>query len=169
MIRCYLLCFGIISSTTYANATVSTSEKELLQPISIDDVKPAKGQSYEAVPSGWRAFGSTMTVVGLACGALWAFRKYGSKRLPGSGGNRIKVEETLALGEKRFVSILKADEEKFLIALSPQGITLLARLDNLEMPVQGNFVNAFEDHVGSVRPVPVKEMEALISGGRNEY
>ena len=39
---------------------------------------------------------------------LWAFRKWGASRLPGAGGSRLKVEETLALGDRRFVSILKA-------------------------------------------------------------
>jgi flagellar biogenesis protein FliO len=139
------------------------SEKALQTPLNLNDEKPTQGQVQSNEPSAWRAFGSVVLVLGLAGGGLWAFRKWGAKRMPGSGGARIKVEETLSLGDRRFVSILKADEEKFLIALSPQGITLLARLDNLDTPT---FGTALDQQMELGRPMAVRDMEALIKGER---
>lgn len=139
------------------------SEKALQVPLDLKDEKPTQTQVSGSEPSAWRAFGSVVLVLGLAGGGLWAFRKWGVKRMPGSGGARIKVEETLSLGDRRFVSILKADDERFLIALSPQSITLLARLDNLETPT---FGNALEQQMELNHPMAVKDMEALIKGDR---
>jgi len=142
------------------------SEKELQAPLTLSDEKPAQGQAY-AEPSGWRALGSVIVVLGLAGGGLWAFRKWGAKRMPGSGGTRLKVEETLSFGDRRHVSILRADDEHFLIALTPQGIQLLARLDgNFETPEPGSFAQTLDRQVDLGRPMPVKEMEAMIQRER---
>lgn len=43
---------------------------------------------------------------------------------------RLKVAETVSLGEKRFVSILQVDGEQFLVGGSPSSIVLLAKLDS---------------------------------------
>lgn len=137
------------------------SEQALKAPLDLNDEKPTQVQSYSSGPSAFRAFGSVVLVLGLAGGGLWAFRKWGVKRMPGTGGERIKVEETLSLGDRRFVSILKAEDEKFLIALSPQGITLLARLDNLEAPP---FEQALDQQMELNRPMAVRDMEALLKG-----
>jgi len=146
----------------------SPAEKALQAPYSLDDGKPTQGQRTDAGPSALRAFGSLVLVLGLVSLSLWALKKYGRGRLPGSGHGKLKVEETLALGDRRFVSILDAEGERFLIALSPQGIALLARLDGLE---QANGAGGFEQALAQQgdlgRPMPVKEMEALLkqSGG----
>ncbi|MDE3032282.1 MAG: flagellar biosynthetic protein FliO [Acidobacteriota bacterium] len=146
----------------------SQAEKELQAPYSLDDGKPTQGQRTDAGPSALRAFGSLVLVLGLVSLSLWALKKYGRGRLPGGGHGKLKVEETLALGDRRFVSILDAEGERFLIALSPQGIALLARLDGLE---QANGEKGFEQALAQQgdlgRPMPVKEMEALLkqSGG----
>ena len=42
---------------------------------------------------------------------------------------RLKVAETVSLGEKRFVSILQVDGEQFLVGGSPSSIVLLAKLE----------------------------------------
>lgn len=146
----------------------SQAEKELQAPYTLDDGKPTQGQRVDAGPSGLRAFGSLVLVLGLVVASLWALKKYGRGRLPGSGSGRLKVDETLALGDRRYVSILEAEGERFLIALSPQGVSLLARLDGLERGADGEpFGRALAHQVDITHPVPVKEMEALLkqSGG----
>lgn len=57
----------------------------------------------------------------------WLSRYRGLHLLP-SRSRRLEVFETVQLGEKRFVSILRVDGEQFLIAGSPTGISLLAAL-----------------------------------------
>lgn len=49
------------------------------------------------------------------------------RRLQGRG-RRLQVAETLQLGEKRFVAILRVDGEQFLIGGSTGGVSLLASL-----------------------------------------
>jgi len=145
----------------------SPAEKELQAPLTLEDGKPTPGQSPEAAPSGLRTFGSLVLVLGLAGLSLWALKKYGRGRVPGGGGGKLKVEETLALGDRRFVSILDAEGERFLIALTPQGIHLLSKLDPPDTGAADAFDDALSRQVDLGRPVPVKEMEALLkqSGG----
>ena len=138
------------------------SERELQAPLVLDDGKPTPGRTPDAPPSGWRALGSMLLVLGLAGGGLYAFKRWGAKRLPGSGGGRLNLEETLALGERRFVAILRADGEKFLIAMGPQGTSLISRLDAGETGGPGEFAEALESQVEMTAPMPVREMEAMI-------
>jgi flagellar biogenesis protein FliO len=106
-------------------------------------------------------------VLGLAGASLWALKKYGKGRLPGTGGGKLRVEETLALGDRRYVSILDAEGERFLIGLTPQGISLISRLDAGDRGEPDTFDEALSRQVDLGRPVAVKEMEALLkqSGG----
>ncbi len=143
----------------------TASEKELQAPLTLEDGKPTPGQAAEPAPSGLRTFGSLVLVIGLAGASLWALRKYGRRRLPGGGGGRLKVDETLALGDRRYISILQADGERFLIALTPQSITLLARMEPDLDEDAGGFDEALGRQVDLGRPVPVKEMEALLRQG----
>jgi len=143
----------------------TASEKELQAPLTLDDGKPTQAQAPEAPASGWRAFGSLVLVLGLAGLSFWGLKKYGRGRLPGSGGGRLRVEETLALGDRRYVSILEVEGERFLLALTPQGISLLSRLDPGDRGEPDAFDAALSRQVDLGRPVPVKEMEALLKQG----
>lgn len=143
----------------------TASEKELQAPLTLEDGKPTPGQPAEAPPSGLRAFGSLVLVLGLAGASLWALKKYGRGRIPGGGGHKLRVEETLALGDRRFVSILEVEGERFLIALTPQGINLLSRLDPGDRGEPGTFDDALNRQVDLGRPVPVREMEAMLKQG----
>ncbi|HJV48356.1 MAG TPA: flagellar biosynthetic protein FliO [Geothrix sp.] len=143
----------------------TSSEKELQAPLTLEDGKPTQGQTVSAPPSGLRAFGSLVLVLGLAGLSLWALKKYGRGRIPGSGGTKMRVEETLALGDRRFVSILEVEGERFLIAMTPQGINLVSRLDPGERGEPETFDAALTRQVDLGRPVPVREMEALLKQG----
>jgi len=157
---------GLGAQTSDRSALPPTaSEKELQAPLTLEDGKPTPGQPAEAPPSGLRAFGSLVLVLGLAGASLWALKKYGRGRMPGGGGAKLKVEETLALGDRRFVSILEVEGERFLIALTPQGINLLSRLDPGDRGEPDTFDDALSRQVDLGRPVPVKEMEALLKQG----
>jgi flagellar biogenesis protein FliO len=113
--------------------------------------------------SPWRSFASLVFVLGLAGAGVWALRKWGVKRLPGSGGSRMRIEEPLALGERRFVSVLRVDEERFLIASHPQGVTLLGRL---EVDFGRGLGDELEQQMQVQAPIPVRDMEARLNGGQ---
>jgi flagellar biogenesis protein FliO len=157
----YVLAMGL---GAMAQAPPPTPAEQALQEKYVpDDGKPTQGTPQAgAAGSGWRALGSLVLVMGLAGGGLWAFRKWGVSRLPGSGGTRLKVEETLALGDRRFISILKVDEERFLIALGPQGVNLMTRLDNVEAGGPARFEEALDRQLALNAPIPVRDMEAMM-------
>ena len=143
----------------------SAAERELQAPLNLDDGKPTPAVGRDDTgPSVWRALGSVVLVAGLAAGGLWAFKRWGARRLPGAGGTRLKVEETLALGDRRFVAILKADDERFLIAMSPQSLSFMARLDSVEAPGPARFDQALDQEVRLTKPMAVKDMEAMLKG-----
>ncbi|HJV91119.1 MAG TPA: flagellar biosynthetic protein FliO [Holophagaceae bacterium] len=162
MLRTALLSLCLLGSSLGAQPAPTPAQRELAQPIQLEDGKTTPNAPTEPGPSGFQAFGSLLVVLGLAGASLWALKKYGRKHLPGSGGEKLKVAETLALGDRRFVSILEAEGERFLIALHPQGISLLARLDGLENTPAGAFQDQVAQAVELTRPVPVKEMEARL-------
>jgi len=151
----------------WADPPPTAAQQELQQKFTLDDGKPTQGQhAATSGPSGWRALGSTVLVLALLGGGLWAFRKWGARHIPGTGGSRLKVEETLALGERRHVSIIRADDEHFLIALTPQGVTLLSRLDGVSTGGGASFGQAMavENPMGE-GPVSIRELEARLKGG----
>jgi hypothetical protein len=72
--------------------------------------------------------------VGHTCGAMllraWKWLTRHSQGVLARGvSRRLKVAETVSLGEKRFVSILQVDGEQFLVGGSPSNIVLLAKLE----------------------------------------
>ncbi len=56
----------------------------------------------------------------------WISGKYVTQRQ----SRRMKVSETVSLGEKKFVSILQVDGTQFLVGGTANSITLLATLDS---------------------------------------
>ncbi len=55
-----------------------------------------------------------------------------SRQLARSGPRRLRVAETVSLGEKRFVAVVQVDGRHFLLAGGPTNIVLLAQLDTRE-------------------------------------
>ena len=51
------------------------------------------------------------------------------RRRSGSSGPRLRVTETISLGEKRFVSVVHVDGQRFLIGGSASNVALLTQLD----------------------------------------
>ena len=168
MLRNRLTCLGLalgLGLGLQAQQAPTPAEKELQAPIVLEDGKPTVQASADPGPSAWRTLGSMTLVLGLAGGALWSLRRWGLKKLPGTGGSKLKIEETLALGDRRFVSILRAEDERFLVALAPGGITLLARMENPDPDAEASFAAALARQERPVAtPIQVKDMEALLRG-----
>jgi len=64
----------------------------------------------------------------LANGLKWITRQ-SSSILTRGVDRRLRVAETVSLGEKRFVSILQVDGEQFLVGGSSSNVVLLAKLE----------------------------------------
>jgi flagellar biogenesis protein FliO len=66
-----------------------------------------------------------------------------------SGVRRLRVAETVSLGEKRFVAVVQVDGRHFLLAGGPTNIVLLAQLDAKDV---------FEDVLKKTLTVPPKQV-----------
>jgi Flagellar biosynthesis protein, FliO len=71
-----------------------------------------------------------------------------ARRLERSSDKRLRVAETVSLGEKRFVAVVQVDGRHFLLAGGPTNIALLAQLDPNE---------PFEDVLKKTMTVPTKQ------------
>ncbi len=70
-----------------------------------------------------------------------------ARRVERSSDRRLRVAETVSLGEKRFVAVVQVDGRHFLLAGGPTNIALLAQLDPNE---------PFEDVLKKTMTVPAK-------------
>jgi flagellar biogenesis protein FliO len=74
--------------------------------------------------------GTGASLLRTICGkALAAYRWLDQKRTQQSSMRRLRVAETISLGEKRFVSIVQVDGAQYLIGGAAGNVSLLAVLD----------------------------------------
>jgi flagellar biogenesis protein FliO len=72
-----------------------------------------------------------------------------ARQVARSSSTRLRVAETVSLGEKRFVAVVQVDGRHFLLAGGPTNIVLLAQLDAKD---------AFEDVLKKTLTVPGKQV-----------
>lgn len=73
----------------------------------------------------WTAVGSMFTLL-----AAWVQKGVGRRR----SARRLRLSETLSLGEKRFLAVVQFHQQEFLVGGTGNSIALLARLDAPESP-----------------------------------
>ncbi|MBS1809329.1 MAG: flagellar biosynthetic protein FliO [Acidobacteria bacterium] len=75
-----------------------------------------------------RTFGALLFIVGLIAAAGWGLRYFGIINFgkPASETAGLQILNTVPLGEKRSLTIVKFGERTLLIGSTPQGLTLLA-------------------------------------------
>lgn len=66
----------------------------------------------------------------LRAAVISGWRWLQQSRISRSATRRLRVAETISLGEKRFVSIIQVDDAQFLIGSSGTGVQLLAQLQS---------------------------------------
>jgi flagellar biogenesis protein FliO len=77
-----------------------------------------------------RVFGALALVIGLFLGGAWLFKNW--KRLAVQRGRapKLNILETRSLGGRHAVFVVGYEQERFLIASSPAGVSLLSHLPN---------------------------------------
>jgi flagellar protein FliO/FliZ len=89
-------------------------------------------ESHEPAPSATglllRTLGALLLIVGLIVAAAWGMKRFGGARFgaPKEDAPALAVLNSIALGERRSVAILRFGERTLLIGSTPQAVTLLA-------------------------------------------
>ncbi|HLV01732.1 MAG TPA: flagellar biosynthetic protein FliO [Acidobacteriota bacterium] len=75
-------------------------------------------------------------VLGLIGFLYWAGQRFGA-RLQGNAGSRIQIRERLALGDKKWLLVVRADDRELLIGSTPTSFTLISELEPLSSSPEG--------------------------------
>jgi|ERR1700722_8427397 flagellar biosynthesis protein FliO len=75
---------------------------------------------------------------------LWTRLAHSSRRWAASKRRVLVVRESAALGDRRFVSVIQFECQRFLIGCSPSSVTLLAQLPDA-LPDGGDRAGITED------------------------
>ena len=79
-----------------------------------------------------RVMGSLILVLGLFLGGVWLFKNWQRVTRPRGQQPKLNILESRSLGARQGVSVLGYDKQRFLIATSPTGVTLLSHLPDAE-------------------------------------
>jgi len=75
-----------------------------------------------------RVFGALALVIGLFLGGVWLFKNWKRLAVPRGCAPKLNILETRSLGGRHSVSVIGYEQERFLIATSPAGVSLLSHL-----------------------------------------
>jgi flagellar biogenesis protein FliO len=108
---------------------------------------PAKGTTLSLPVLADDAALSTLRSQTGLLSRVWRWMQ--ARHVERSSARRLRVAETVSLGEKRFVAVVQVDGRHFLVAGGPANIALLAQLDANE---------PFEDVLKKTMTVPGKRL-----------
>ena len=75
-----------------------------------------------------RVFGALALVIGIFLGGVWLFRNWQRLALQRGRAPKLNLLETRSLGGRQTLHVVGYEQERFLIAASPNGISLLSHL-----------------------------------------
>jgi len=78
-----------------------------------------------------RVFGALALVIGLFLGGAWLFRNW-QRLAVQRGRSKLNVLETRSLGGRHSLHVIGYEQERFLIAASPAGVSMLTHLPTAE-------------------------------------
>ena len=64
--------------------------------------------------------------------SLWAYIASAVSKIAAARSRELRLCETLSLGDKRMLAIIECDHQRFLIAATPQSISLLQSLSPIQ-------------------------------------
>jgi flagellar biogenesis protein FliO len=74
-----------------------------------------------------RVIGSLIVVFGLMGAVLWGLRRMQSRIVQAVPGRRLQILETLGVGARQKIALVRVDNHEVLVAVSPAQITALGQ------------------------------------------
>jgi flagellar biogenesis protein FliO len=79
-----------------------------------------------------RVMGSLALVIGLFLGGVWLFKNWQRLTQPRGRQPKLNVLESRSLGARQGICVIGYEKQRFLVATSPAGISLLSHLPDAE-------------------------------------
>ncbi|MBL8202786.1 MAG: flagellar biosynthetic protein FliO [Blastocatellia bacterium] len=115
--------------------------KEEVLPFKLNERAELATETPSASGMLLRTFGALLLIIGFIAAAGWGLRYFGLINFGKQQGEAagLKVMDTVQLGDRRTLTIVRFGERTLLIGSTPQGLTLLAeQADEVEVP--NNFM-----------------------------
>jgi flagellar biogenesis protein FliO len=127
-----------LASVPEAQSKEATPKNERL-PFKLNDRNEMASEAPSASGLLLRTFGALLLIVGCIAAAGWALRYFGIIQFgkPQSEVAGLKVLDTVPLGERRTLTLVKFGERTLLIGATSQGLTLLAEQTDEAEPEGG--------------------------------
>lgn len=100
----------------------------------------------------------TMAMCGLICFALFVYKKFALTNFLTKNSQYLNVEETLSLAPRKMLYIIRAGEERFLIASDADKTTLISKLEdgNIQKALNTDKPLDFDVQLNHTRPTEQK-------------
>lgn len=125
----------LIAAST--NADTHQTDTEQIQPLLKKDPNFIFGTDRQ-IDTGqmyWKLLTAVGMVLVLGGAALYVSKKLGTKiPMYRGSGKEMQIAETLYLGSRKAVHLIKIGDERILIATTPTTVTKIAKLDNRKTP-----------------------------------
>lgn len=96
----------------------------------------------------------TMAMCGLICFALFVYKKFAAGNFLTKNSQYLNVEETLSLAPRKILYVIRAGEERFLIASDADKTTLISKLEgNSQKTFNTDNPIDFEVQLNRTKPV----------------
>ena len=103
----------------------------------------------------------TMAMIGLICFALFVYKKFSTYGMFGKKSEFLGVEDTISLAPRKNLYVVRAGQERFLVASDVDRTSLIAKLDDnsrqLRCDKQNEDLPVILDFPQKEKPV-IKEM-----------
>jgi len=136
---------GIASLFASLNGTAQTTNQMYLS-------TPLPAAMPDVGLSLIRILGALALVLGLFLGGVWLFRNWQRLVIHRGRAPRLNVLEVRSLGGRHALYVVGYDQERFLIASSPAGVSLLSHLQSAEAA----------DGPAEVNPVKISFAQTLV-------
>lgn len=96
----------------------------------------------------------TMAMCGLICFALFVYKKFALTNFLTKNSQHLHIEETLSLAPRKMLYIIRAGEERFLIASDADKTTLISKLEegNIQKTLNSDKPLDFEVQLNRAKP-----------------